>query len=960
VDRRNFIKNSGAGTAGVLMAGNLQSLWSQQSMAQSSIASDAKLIWIDAEGKGRNVHACFRREFQIKKIASEVILNIFADSGYQLYVNGTFVQFGPVRYDPRYPLYDRHNISTLLKPGKNVIAIAVNHFESKTYKAIPATGALICWGNTDGVSFSSNPKNWKCSINETYQHYASKISFALNPRDVIKQSNNLKNWTDSEFNDAGWVPAVELTNQKVFGNLSERNIPFMSLNPLPIKNIKNILPLNKDEDWYSFSLALPDYFDDGIHYKNTFIAFKTYIYSPIKQDIIVGTFWGESWLNGIEIPKGVYNLNEDGTRINQIWSLESGWNYYFSKIGPYYDQLDVYLTFPKGKGIKLNAESNDSEFSFYRSSAMQEESFKKSLSKLTLPFSETEDIKDAGGWIKIKHSDKAFNPCRETYIDKLGFQVEAIKLEQLSQHVFKRNIYVDGFSILFDLGQARLFLPRIKALGVEGATIDITYSEHLSYDNLRLLHAFNYMAGDRIYCQQNQIDFTCSHPRGSRYIKLTFREIKNDIRIETFELLNASYPAEWKGSFKCSDNLLNNIWQLCASTQAVNMEDAYVDCPGRERGMYGRDTIIQYFNNLAVFGDQKLMNRCLELYGQSPDATGKFRAVYPNTGNYTIADFALNMSEGYYAYYENTGDTERIKKDWTALQNNIKWFHNLADEREDLLLDAEWNKKKGIDAHYGGFHGDLETVAGHQSITGIHCVFSCTYLISMDCMRKMALALGKKEEASILENRISKLKKSISEKFFDSRKQAFADNLEMNTHSIHANLFAVRAGVTNQVQYEAVQKHVSNVLPHLFVNGYDEKDGVYFSPNFAFYIFDGLYKSGLYSLAEHLMKEGWGWFLMMGYTTTPEYFRKSAFESTCHAWSASPVYYLSKNILGIEFPEAPNMDIVKINIKAGSISFAEGKYPHSKGVIEVKWHKEGEKIVFDKLKAPEGVQINAL
>jgi alpha-L-rhamnosidase len=51
------------------------------------------------------------------------------------------------------------------------------------------------------------------------------------------------------------------------------------------------------------------------------------------------------------------------------------------------------------------------------------------------------------------------------------------------------------------------------------------------------------------------------------------------------------------------------------------------------------------------------------LYGQSTDSTGKFRAVYPDTGDYSIADFALNMVEGYRNYYENSGDLDSISRD---------------------------------------------------------------------------------------------------------------------------------------------------------------------------------------------------------------------------------------------------------------------------------------------------------
>jgi hypothetical protein len=44
------------------------------------------------------------------------------------------------------------------------------------------------------------------------------------------------------------------------------------------------------------------------------------------------------------------------------------------------------------------------------------------------------------------------------------------------------------------------------------------------------------------------------------------------------------------------------------------MEDAYVDCPWRERGLYAGDMLVQFPVSLACFGDGALARRCLELF----------------------------------------------------------------------------------------------------------------------------------------------------------------------------------------------------------------------------------------------------------------------------------------------------------------------------------------------------------
>jgi len=127
------------------------------------------------------------------------------------------------------------------------------------------------------------------------------------------------------------------------------------------------------------------------------------------------------------------------------------------------------------------------------------------------------------------------------------------------------------------------------------------------------------------------------------------------------------------------------------------------------------------------------------------------------------------------------------------------------------------------------------------------------------------------------------------------------------------------------------------------------------SPNYAYYIFEALYQAGLPEVAENLMREGWGWALAQGFATCPEYFRLSG--SHCHAWSASPTYYLSKNVLGVHFPSAPDMSKVAIQVCSG-LECAEGAFPLPQGgEVAVKWHMKNGERVFDYVMAPDGVEI---
>ena len=918
----------------------------------------AQFIWNDAEGRGRNLFACFRHTLELSAHPRAAVIHLFADTTYQLFVNGAFVEFGPVRFDPRFPQYDTIDLTAWLRPGKNVIAVLVNSFQHKTFKAIPNQAGFIAWGTVvlpDGTTLSldTTPGRWRAVPDAARARYTGKFSFALSAAECYEQRGEQPGWTTAEFDDQHWPPAVVLRNQQAWGPLTPRTIPFMRRDPVPVKAVRHILPLLATETLYSWWAPYPPHYEDNKAAYSPFFAFMTWIYSPRDQELNVGTFWGDNWLNGEKVPRGTACYLRP-MRINQKWHLRAGWNHLFGFVNAYHDIVEQYFAVPRDAGLVFDVEQGTGRCTFKRTRMLTTAEYAQHIAKKPLPFAPDDPLADIGGWIDVPASDPAQSPARETSWDVYGDAVESLTVDSLAGHTFRLQDYPHGFSLLLDLGQIHLVWPRLQFSGVRGATIDVASNEHLHTDgqHMRLMH--HYAAADRIICSRDDVDWMPAQPRGMRYLMITVRHASSDVTFTGLSLRSAAYPAARSGAFRCSDVLLTEIWEMCARTLATNMEDAYDDCVGRERGMYGRDTIIQYFVNLAIFGDHALMGRCMQLYGQSPDNTGKFRAVYPNTGDYTIADFALEMVEGYWHYYQHSGDLARVREDWNAIKHNLQWFHELADERRDLLLDGEWHTRRGINAHYGGFHGDV-TSKGYISNKGIHCMFSCTYLTALRCAVRLAKLLGDTGEARALQARVTRLAQSIRTKFWNPKLKCYSDNLARHTHSAHASLLAVRSGAAPRSQWPHIRRHVERELRSVFVNGYDPSAGCKLSPSFAFYLFDSLYQLGMAETAENLMRQGWGWMLAQGMRTCGEYFDTT--RSLCHAWSASPAYYLSKYVLGVHYPNAPDYSTVEIRVLTHHVTEAEGAFPHPRGAVKVKWHTERGRRVFDYVKAPRGVRV---
>jgi len=915
-------------------------------------------IWYDNLGQGRNLFAEFRRSLIIENVPKTAEINLFGDTVYQLKVNGTFVGIGPVRFDPRFPQFDTYDIAQYLQKGKNSITVIVNYFGMKTYKSIPSQAGMCAWGTIDGVDISTNVSGWKAKASPSRQTYMAKTSFALNPIEIVDERFEEHGWMLPEFDDSNWPEAIALDIQDAWGCFEQRTIPFMSLKEIPQTCSAIVLRIENDFETHGFEVTLPNFFNDNSKEYSYFIAFATWIWSPCKQDVVVNTFWGELWLNGIELPKGHLD-NTRNMKYNEVWSLNEGWNFLLGKVGGYNDYLYQAFGVAKSAGLIFAADKKkDSIYSFKHTHEIDAQTYKNTLANKPLPYSPEETLEEVGGWKFFEKSSIINAPCRFSSWDNYNNSFQYYQPK--GQNVFRKELYPQGFSILFDLGHTMLVLPKIKLSGVAGAIVDVTHSETVLTDRLHLEHVPMYQSGDRVICSSDEVEFQSIQPRGMRFLLITVRNASKDVTIDYVKVLDAAYPVKDIGAFECSDELLNQIWKQCALTQKTNMEDVYVDCVTRERGMYIRDTVIQYYNNLVAYGDHELMERCMQLYGQSPDPSGKYRAVYPNTGTYTIADFCLNAIEGYYAQYKFSANTDAILRDWAAMKKNIAWFYELSDEREDKLLDANWDTNRKVFAMYGGFHGD--NIGGNHrqyDNDGIHCVFTCTYLTALDNMIEMAFAVGKNEEALVMKERAELIRKNLREMMFDEKKGLFKDSLTSDIYSFHAQLFAIRSNVPSEAQLITIKKYIRKNLKGMFLNGYNPFEGVRFSPSYSFYMFDGLYKAGLYDVAEDLIRSGWGYFLFAGFTQCPEYHVPTPGLSLCHAWSASPMYYLSSAMSGIEFADDEGLTKYTLNVKASTVDWAKVKLPHPKGVIEIEWHMEGDVRVFDKISAPDGVEIRS-
>jgi hypothetical protein len=216
---------------------------------------------------------------------------------------------------------------------------------------------------------------------------------------------------------------------------------------------------------------------------------------------------------------------------------------------------------------------------------------------------------------------------------------------------------------------------------------------------------------------------------------------------------------------------------------------------------------------------------------------------------------------------------------------------------------------------------------------------SLQLLMAYQAAQPLEKALGIPNYAQLYTNKITQLKQSIKQVYWDNQKQLFADTPDKNMFSQHANALAV---LTEVVEGEEARKLMERTLA--------DKNLIQCTIYFKYYLHLAAIKAGLGNQYLDWLDE-WRSQLSRGLTTWAE--QPEPTRSDCHAWGASPNIELYRTLLGID-SDAPGFSKARIQPHLGKLKQASGTIPHPKGEIAVNYKVNKKGKLEAELSLPEG------
>ncbi len=561
----------------------------------------------------------------------------------------------------------------------------------------------------------------------------------------------------------------------------------------------------------------------------------------------------------------------------------------------------------------------------------------------TIGFRERYDARlEYKGWQELSFDDSGWEQAKEIGIPPMEpwNQIVVVKRERLFYENLKpvSEWKAKGYKV-YDFGKGITAFPRLTVTATKaGVDMILGTGERLDSDSIPVMKD-NVDYTDTYITKEGKQSW---HPltwRGFRYLAI---KEDPDVSIDNVSGEFRSFPVKREGSFTCSDEDLNKMWEIGRWTMQICAHDTWMDTPWREQTQYIsgdtryniRYSAYAFAPNIKLLHDYNIL---CGAFSQRHSSEGAIRSRYPTgyhlgpTTSTYIPDYQLEwilMLQEYHMYYENE---QLFKQVYPNLKKILQYFEG--------YLSAE----RGLVGKVPGWvvldHPDTYK----QDVGGENTAMNCLYYGALNSAAWMARNIMEDtQKANEWEQKAQNVKTSIQKYLWSEKDNAFRDGFESSRITQQTQVYALKYGLVPEDKKAPVVEFATN-------------QGRSCEQSFSYWLLNMLFSEGEGQWALDYIRTYWGaqmnkedfngaWYEMW---EAPRGMSKS------HAWCSGPTALLPEMVLGVE-PIQPGWKEFKIQPNLYDLEWAEGVVPSVAGNISVKLKK------LTKGDTETGMQINAV
>ena len=388
-----------------------------------------------------------------------------------------------------------------------------------------------------------------------------------------------------------------------------------------------------------------------------------------------------------------------------------------------------------------------------------------------------------------------------------------------------------------------------------------------------------------------------------------------------------------RGSFRCSDAELNEIWDVSVRTLELTCREVFIEGIKRDHWVWSGDAVQSFLMNYYVFGD----------YDGCRDTLWTLRGKDPVKCHLNrIMDYTFYWFDAVEKYRLYSGDPYIARQVYPRMKTLLEFALG--------RLDAAG---RPVDRPGDWMFIDWAPEPLHN--TGGVTAFEQILLVrALEATAALAKEVGAADDANAYLARAKKLRDEIVPRYWNEEKGGLlhlmkADGSLDEQLTRYPNMFGLFYGYFDEAKRARVVKDVllnDNVLKIQ-------------TPYMRFYELESLCSLGMQETVTKEIKSYWGGMLNLGATSFWELYNPSEKgvahyamygrrygKSLCHAWGASPTYLLGKYYLGVT-PTQPGFAAYEVKPNLGGLEWIEGDVPAPFGRIHVKFDKKSVSVLSD-------------
>jgi alpha-L-rhamnosidase len=417
---------------------------------------------------------------------------------------------------------------------------------------------------------------------------------------------------------------------------------------------------------------------------------------------------------------------------------------------------------------------------------------------------------------------------------------------------------------------------------------------------------------------------------GFRFVRIDLLERDRPVLLKEINGTFSYRDIPYLGSFRCSDERLNQIWQTGAYTVHLNMQHYLWDGIKRDRLVWIGDMHPETMTICSVFGANNVVPRSLDYARDNFPLPGWMNG---------ISSYSMWWVIIHHEWYRHHGDLSYLREQRDYLVPLLSQLMTKLNEQNEEQLDGrflDWPSSENKPA--------------------IHAGLQALMVMTMDAGAELCAAINERETADSCQKTSTRLKQHRPDP--NNSKQAAA-------------LLAL-SGLASPDEMNR---------KYLAVDGSQRMSTFY-----GYYIIQAMAKAGNYQGAADCIRDYWGGMLDLGATTfwedfdikwmdqagridqlVPEdkvdvhttygnYCYKGLRHSLCHGWASGPTAWMSEHILGIQVVDRGSK-VIRLEPNLIDLDWAEGTFPTPQGVLTVRHEKQNDGTIKTKYTAPDNVTI---